>query len=192
MNVSSFRGAARDHASRKNENQRIGRGTLRPPGLDPTSPLGINIPGMSHRQEIRIDFTGPEADELKDALSVFWDLLIADVTLSPRPSPELAATYLAALTPRVIWPLAKLESSGLRNFTISRFSSRLGPVVRFGQRGPRASQWGTLERSSVAPTPSLARQAVATLSAAPPTDLPALAGRLRTCAGMIPGVVHRR
>jgi hypothetical protein len=96
----------------------------RPSGLDPTSPLGINIPGRRRHQEIRIDVTGPEADELKDAVSVFWDLLIADMACHHARSPELAAPGLLYAR-RACWETAVIAYS--RCFVGGR-----------GSAGPRA------------------------------------------------------
>lgn len=98
--------------------------TPRPPGLDPNSPLGINIPGNSQHHEIKIDVAGPEADELKDAVSVFWDLLIADMACHHARSPELAAGGLLYAR-RACWETAVIAYS--RCFVSGR-----------GTAGPRA------------------------------------------------------
>jgi len=98
--------------------------TPRPPGLDPNSPLGINIPGKSKHHEIKIDVAGPEANELKDAVSLFWDLLVADMACHHAHSPELAGGGLLYAR-RACWETAVIAYS--RCFVDGR-----------GTAGPRA------------------------------------------------------
>lgn len=101
-------------------------GAPRPPGLDPTSPLGIHIPGTGQHHEIKINVTGPEADELIDAVSVVWDLLVADMACHHARSPELAGGGLLYAR-RACWEAAIIAYS--RCFVGGRGAA--GPRARF-------------------------------------------------------------
>lgn len=99
-----------ERMSRKSQKRPRPTRLPRPPGLDPNSPLGINIPGKSQHREIKVDVAGVKADQLEDAVSVFWDLLIADMACHHARSAELAAAGLLYAR-RACWETAIISYS---------------------------------------------------------------------------------